>query len=204
MTKEAIENALHTALKPLGFAHVAQPLSQYLYQLDKWNKTYNLTAVRDVFEMIPRHILDSLAISPWLHGGRLIDVGTGPGLPGIPLALTHPDKSFTLLDSNGKKTRFLRHVKREMGLDNVEVIESRVESYQPSQAFDTVISRAFSSLDQMTGLTRHLLAEKGYWLAMKGRRPDEELQHINYSSEVHSYAVAGQTGERCCVIIHPC
>lgn len=179
-----------------------ESLLRYLELLTLWNKAYNLTAVRDPKEMITRHILDSLAIVDWVRGERLIDVGTGAGLPGIPLALAKPHLHVVLLDSKGKKACFLREVTRELALNNVEVVQSRVESYHPSVGFDTVVSRAFSEIQPMIDCTRHLLAPNGQWLAMKGRYPHPELAMIGLPYRVETYAVPGLEGERCCVIIN--
>ncbi|KTD27922.1 16S rRNA (guanine(527)-N(7))-methyltransferase RsmG [Legionella israelensis] len=192
---------LNKRLKPFGFEQYSDKLILYLYLLNKWNQAYNLTAVREIETMLDRHIMDSLAISPWLKGKRLIDVGTGAGLPGIPLAVTHPDRQFVLLDSNGKKIRFLQEVKRQLSLTNVQIEQNRAENYRPAQGFDTVISRAFSSLEQMIRWTRHLLAKQGIWLAMKGRYPENELRQLAYSYTVRCYTVEGIEAERCCVLI---
>jgi 16S rRNA (guanine527-N7)-methyltransferase len=178
-----------------------EPLMQYLLLLAKWNQTYNLTAIRDIESMVTRHLLDSLAILPWVTGQRILDVGSGAGLPGIPLALTLPDKQFVLLDSNGKKVRFMQEAKRALKLDNLDVVQIRVENYHPEKDFDTVMSRAFSDLKLMLNLTKHLLAPKGKWLAMKGRYPDCELSSIDYPWQVMTYDVAGIDAERCCVVI---
>jgi 16S rRNA (guanine527-N7)-methyltransferase len=154
---------------------VVDGLLAYLAMLAKWNKVHNLTAVRDPLEMVTRHLLDSLAVVPHLTGKRIIDVGTGGGLPGIPLSLVFPDREFTLLDSNSKKTRFLVQAKAELGLDNVTVIHKRVEAFQPDQLFDCVITRAFASVaDILTG-SRHLLTHDGQMMAMKGEVPEQEL-----------------------------
>ncbi|MDP3562110.1 MAG: 16S rRNA (guanine(527)-N(7))-methyltransferase RsmG [Legionellaceae bacterium] len=179
----------------------AEKIEAYLLFLHKWNQAYNLTAVRDVNLMVGRHILDSLVVLPWLHGTRLIDVGSGGGLPGIPLALARPDIQVVLLDSNGKKTRFLREAKRVLNLTNVEVIQSRVEDYNPELAFDTVISRAFSNIPDMLDWTNHLLVQSGVWVVMKGLCPENELKDIQYSYRIESYVVPGVEGERCCAII---
>lgn len=192
---------LEKGLDVYGLASYTEALMRYLHLLNKWNKAYNLTAIRALADMIPLHIYDSLAIKDCLHGESIIDVGTGAGLPGIPLAITHPQLHFVLLDSNGKKTRFLQEVKRQLSLNNVQIEQSRVESYHPSQGFDTVISRAFSSLEQMTDWTHHLLKEDGIWLAMKGRYPEDELKQLPYFYTVKSYNVPGIEGERCCVLI---
>ncbi|MDI1352455.1 MAG: 16S rRNA (guanine(527)-N(7))-methyltransferase RsmG, partial [bacterium] len=187
--------------KQFQLEHLTHPLFAYLLLLNKWNVAYNLTAVRDLPSMVNKHVLDSLAILSWIKGDTILDVGTGAGLPGIPLAIARPEIHFTLLDSNGKKTRFLNEVKRQLNLKNLEIVQSRVENYQPTQGFDTVISRAFSSLEQMLHWTQHLIANKGRWLAMKGRYPDTELETVTHSYRVERYLVDGIEGERCCVLI---
>lgn len=192
---------LEQGLQQFALTSLRDPLLEYLVLLNKWNLAYNLTAVRDMESMIGKHLLDSLAILPWIKGARILDVGTGAGLPGIPLAIARPDIHFVLLDSNGKKTRFLQEVKRKLTLDNIEVAQFRVENYRPPQGFDTVISRAFSSLEQMVHWTNHLIAPQGTWLAMKGRYPDTELELINKTYQVERYTVEGVEGERCCVLI---
>ena len=153
-----------------------QLLLDYLDLLAKWNKTYNLTAVRDTAQMVTRHLLDSVAIAPYLGGQRFIDVGTGAGLPGVPLAIVFPEREFHLLDSNGKKTRFLFQVKTALRLDNMVVHQARVESFRVAQPFDMVLSRAFASLQEMVHGCRHLLAPGGSLLAMKGAHPAQELE----------------------------
>ncbi len=178
-----------------------EPFLAYLALMDTWNRAYNLTAIQDPVERVGRHILDSLAILPWLQGSRMIDVGTGAGLPGIPLAIARPQDTFVLLDSNGKKTRFLLEVKRALSLKNVEIVNLRAEQYRPAQRFDTVMSRAFSELKQMLTWTEHLIAPEGIWLAMKGRYPTDELSQIHYSTHVYSYTVPEVEGERSCVIM---
>jgi 16S rRNA (guanine527-N7)-methyltransferase len=153
-------------------------LCSYIDMLEKWNRAYNLTAIRDTGSMITYHLLDSLAVLPWIRPGRLLDVGTGAGLPGIPLAITRPEYSFTLLDSNGKKTRFLLQVLAVLGLKNVSVVQQRVEHVVDTTGFDMVLSRAFASLSDMVVATEHVLAEGGYWLAMKGIYPASELEQL--------------------------
>ncbi|CND16255.1 16S rRNA methyltransferase G [Yersinia pseudotuberculosis] len=148
----------------------------YVELLDKWNKAYNLTSVRDPLQMLVRHILDSIVVNPHLQGSRFIDVGTGPGLPGIPLAIVRPDAHFTLLDSLGKRIRFLRQVQHELGLNNIEPVQSRVEAFTSEPPFDGVISRAFASLQDMLSWCHHLPAKpEGRFYALKGVRPDDEL-----------------------------
>lgn len=148
----------------------------YVELLHKWNKAYNLTSVRDPMQMLVRHILDSIVVNPHLQGSRFIDVGTGPGLPGIPLAIVRPDAHFTLLDSLGKRVRFLRQVQHELGLSNIEPVQSRVEDFVAEPPFDGVISRAFASLQDMLSWCHHLPAKpEGRFYALKGVRPDDEL-----------------------------
>ncbi|STX50037.1 glucose inhibited division protein B GidB [Legionella busanensis] len=195
------ERLLESGLKQLGLTINPDLLIQYLLLLSKWNRTYNLTAVRNLDDMVIKHLLDSLAILPWIYGKRIIDVGAGAGLPGIPLAIANPSLEIVLLDSNGKKVRFMQEAKRLLHLDNVIVEQSRVETYRPTLGFDTVMSRAFSSLAQMITWTQQLVAPSGIWLAMKGRYPEDELQGISFPYQVKAYSIPGLEGERCCVII---
>lgn len=153
-------------------------LIELVILLDKWNKTYNLTSVRDPEEMLVKHIFDSLVVSPYLQGGRFIDVGTGPGLPGLPLAIINPDKYFVLLDSLGKRISFIRNAVRELGLSNVTPVLSRVEKYQPDHRFDGVLSRAFASLKDMTDWCSHLLNENGLFYALKGQYHQQEIVEL--------------------------
>jgi len=152
-------------------------LITYLQLLVKWNKAYNLTAVRDPAEMVSRHLVDSLSILPYVKGPRIIDVGSGPGLPGIPLAICRPDLAITTLDSNGKKTRFQNQVKVEMGLTNLTVINGRAEQCS-AEPFNEVISRAFASISDMIHWTAQLCRPDGVFLAMKGIYPDDELAQL--------------------------
>ena len=142
-------------------------LIDYVEMLNKWNKAYNLTAVRDPSEMLIKHIMDSLVVSPYLVGNTFIDVGTGPGLPGIPLAIINPDKQFDLVDSLGKRIRFLKQVQFELKLKNIQPIQSRIEEYNEKK-FDGVISRAFASLQDMLTWCKHLPNQKGSFYALKG------------------------------------
>lgn len=198
---DAVETLLDEGMRKLGLSLAPEPFFEYLRLLNKWNHAYNLTAVRDIASMVPRHLLDSLAVLPWIKGSRLLDVGSGAGLPGIPLALALPELHVVLVDSNGKKTRFLNEVKRALSLNNVEVVQTRIENYHPSQGFDTVTSRAFSELGQMIQWTKHTIAPGGIWLAMKGRFPETELASVEYPYRVEAYTVAGIDVERCCVIV---
>ena len=186
---------------PGNQALLARNCHAYLQLLNKWNRAYNLTAVHGIADMVERHILDSLAIAPLLTGTSILDVGTGAGLPGIPLALCYPDKKVVLLDSNGKKTRFLLEVKRVLNLENVEIIQNRVEHYQPDVLFDSVVSRAFSELQTMLDLTQHLLHPQGRWLAMKGPNVNLELSGVTQAYRIEAYQVPGMTGERYCVVL---
>ena len=156
-----------------------QQLVRYVELLDKWNKAYNLTSVRLPQEMMVKHIMDSLVVAPHLTGYHYIDVGTGPGLPGIVLAIALPDTQFVLLDSLGKRVRFLMHVKHELGLDNVTPVQSRVEEYQPSVKLDGVLSRAFASLQDMIDWCSHLIDHSGKFIALKGVFPSEELDSLH-------------------------
>jgi len=184
MSKSQVETSKHVlalALKKNGYDISQSSQDHFLKYLDllqRWNKAFNLTAITDPEEMVWLHILDSLSIQPYLHGDRIIDVGTGAGLPGIPLALINPEKQFILLDSNSKKTRFLTQAKAELGLQNIEVIHSRCEDFQPDKKFTSIVSRAFSSIRVMLETTQHLLAPEGQFLAMKGVYPEEEINDI--------------------------
>ncbi|UOG72737.1 16S rRNA (guanine(527)-N(7))-methyltransferase RsmG [Serratia marcescens] len=182
-----------------------QQLLGYVGMLDKWNKAYNLTSVRDPQQMLVRHILDSIVVNPHLQGSRFIDVGTGPGLPGIPLAIVRPDAHFTLLDSLGKRVRFLRQVQHELGLNNIEPVQSRVEAFPAEPPFDGVISRAFASLQDMLSWCHHLPAKgKGRFYALKGVRPDEELTQLPAGVSLESIVrlqVPELEGERHLVIL---
>ncbi|SDX88919.1 16S rRNA m(7)G-527 methyltransferase [Pseudomonas kuykendallii] len=178
----------------------------YLALLIKWNKAYNLTAVRDPEEMVSRHLLDSLSVVPFVaDGGECwLDVGSGGGMPGIPLAILFPDRHFTLLDSNGKKTRFLTQVKLELGLSNLDVVHGRVEAFTPERPFDGICSRAFSALDDFANWTRHLGDASTRWLAMKGVHPDDELQALPDDfrlAATHVLKVPGCQGQRHLLIL---
>lgn len=159
-------------------AEQKKQLIDFVGMLNKWNKAYNLTSVRDPEAMLIRHIMDSLVVSKHLQGERFIDVGTGPGLPGIPLAIMNPDKTFVLLDSLGKRIRFQKQVAFELGIRNISSVESRVEAFQPEQKFDGVLSRAFASIQDMLTWCHHLPTENGQYYALKGQLNDEEMQQI--------------------------
>lgn len=178
-----------------------QLFNRYINLLAKWNKAFNLTAVRNIDEMLDRHLIDSLSIAKSIKGSRFIDVGTGPGLPGIPLAILYPEKTFYLLDSNGKKSRFQQQSKQELKLHNIEIVNSRVDEYQPEQAFDGVLSRAFATLEDMVQGANHLCADGGKFFAMKGVYPEDELQAISKPYKVHPIVWKGNDSERHLVVI---
>ena len=189
-------------------------LLKFVQLLEKWNKIYNLTAVRDRQEMVTRHLLDSLSILPYLQGQRVLDVGTGAGLPGIPLAIACPEREFVLLDSNSKKTRFVQQAVAELELPNVSVIQSRVEDFLPTihpafrtkEAFDVVLSRAFASIADMLDVAGPLCAPDGVILAMKGQKPANELNRIpqGYTVEgVYPLQVPGLDEDRHLVCLRP-
>ncbi len=177
-------------------------LENYLALLSKWNKTYNLTAIKDYDEMVVKHILDSLSIQEYVVGNTIIDVGTGAGLPGLVLAIAFPDKHFTLLDSNGKKIRFLIQAIHELGLKNCEAVQARVEDYKPEKTFDCITSRAFADLKLMLDVTQHLAHENTVWLAMKGDISDEELHHIEHAKKIN-LSVLGLNEKRALVLVSP-
>lgn len=203
-----MQKKLDSLLAAAGIALPDQQKHQligYVELLHKWNKTYNLTSVRDPMQMLVRHILDSIVVNPHLQGSRFIDVGTGPGLPGIPLAIVRPDAHFTLLDSLGKRVRFLRQVQHELGLKNVEPVQSRVEEFIPEPAFDGVISRAFASLQDMLSWCHHLPVKgQGRFYALKGLSPDDELATLPDGvklQEIIKLRVPELEGERHLVIL---
>ncbi len=174
-------------------------LIQYVELLVKWNKAYNLTSVRNPSEMLVKHIMDSLMVGPTLTGESFIDVGTGPGLPGIPLAIMYPDKQFVLLDSLGKRITFLRQVVFQLKLANVTPLLSRVEDHQPEKFFDGVLSRAFASLEDMISWCSHLIAkDDGRFFALKGQYPDDEILQLPKgielvkSTQIHVPSLVGE------------
>ena len=181
-----------------------EALHAYCELLRKWNKAYNLISATDLAQLYSRHLIDSLAIAPFLDGNKILDVGTGAGLPGIPLAIAAPDKEFLLLDSNGKKTRFLFQAKQALGLDKVEIENCRVEHYQSQAQIDIVTCRAFAPIPEIIRLTEHLFHPGTVLLAMKGRYPEEELQTLPDHFELtasHRLEVPGQESERHLLLI---
>lgn len=181
-------------------------LAAYLALLERWNRAYNLTAVRDPDAMVVRHLLDSLSILSWIEGPRVLDVGSGAGLPGIPLAIARPEATFCLLDSNGKRTRFLNQAVAELKLQNVQVVRSRVEDYQPDSLFNSIVSRAFATLAELLANAGRLCAPDGRLLAMKGVFPDDELARLppDYVLVgVYPLHVPNLEAERCLVHLAP-
>ena len=209
-TPEMLSQQIAKGAKALDIALTETQLAllgDYLQLMIKWNKAYNLTAIREPAQMVSLHIVDSLAVYPYLKdAASVIDVGTGGGLPGVVLAIMNPQQSITLLDSNGKKTRFLTQVKAELKLANLTVINSRVEAYQPAQLFDVIVSRAFASLADMVHWCAHLRSPAGCFMAMKGQYPATEIAAIQSQYKVvHSYplSVPGVEGERHLLHIAP-
>lgn len=180
-------------------------LVKYVELLDKWNKAYNLTSVREPAQMMVKHILDALVVAPHINGKNYIDVGTGPGLPGIVLAIALPDTQFILLDSLGKRVRFLTQVKHELGLSNVTPVQSRVEEYQAPVKLDGVLSRAFASIQDMVQWCEHLIDDSGKFIALKGQYPDEELaslpEHIKFEENI-ILEVPGLDAQRHLIILN--
>lgn len=205
-----------TALLGSGIAEMGLDVSfvtqvkllTFLGLLHKWNKVYNLTAVRDPLEMVTLHLLDSLSVLPHINGSSLLDVGSGGGLPGIVLAICKPDLQVTTIDTVQKKVIFMRQVKGELNLNNLAVVHARVENYQPNKQFEVIISRAFSDVGSFIKLTRHLLVLNGQWLAMKGQVPHEELASLalveNHATSIKNIIplmVAGLKAQRHLLIL---
>lgn len=201
------EQQLAQGLQALGSelsAEVQAKLLAYAAFLEKWNRTYSLTALRDPALAVSHHLLDSLAVLPYVTATNLLDVGSGGGQPGIPLAIARPELAVTLIDSNGKKTAFLQQAAIELGLKNVQVVTARVEAFRPPASFAAITSRAFAELADFVVLTRQLLAPGGAWLAMKGLRPDAEMNTLPAGvvvDAVHRLDVPGVDGERHLVVI---
>jgi len=178
----ALAEALHAGLLELAGPKLEPEreivLLSYLALLEHWSRAYNLTAVKKPAEMIPRHLLDSLSVAPFVNGERLLDAGTGAGFPGIPLAIARPGLEVTLLDSSGKKVRFLNHVRRQLELENIHPVQERLESLSAARRYDTIISRAFADLASFARAARHLALPPTRLLAMKGKYPVSELKGL--------------------------
>lgn len=205
---DSIESAaLAAGIEALGQSLDAERRALLLGLLDelgRWNRKFNLTAIRDRDDMLTLHLLDSLAVRPYLSGRRVLDIGTGAGFPGLPLAITEPERSFVLLDSNNKKIQFVRHAVLALGLDNVEAVRSRAEDFAPGEGFDTVIARAVAELAELARLAGHLVGEGGMFVALKGRYPADELDQLPdpWETQVHELAVPGlESGSRHAVVM---
>ena len=183
---EALNAGLLALPGPQPVPEQCEALLSYLAQLERWNKAYNLTAVKEPVEMVTRHLLDSLSVAPYINGGRLLDAGTGAGLPGVPLAIVQPGLDVTLLDSSGKKIRFMSHVRRQLNLENIHPVQQRLESHSPESGYDSIISRAFTDLASFAEAARHLATGSLRLLAMKGRYPTAELSELPEWVRVHS------------------
>ena len=204
--EERLLRRLQRGLVALGLEPQALPCAAYLRYLgllEKWNRAYNLTAVRDREKMISAHILDSLSALPYSKGPRCLDVGSGAGLPGFVIALARPEQRWTLLDSNGKKTRFLSQLSLEMGVDNIEVAQARAEKFLSSAPYSFIISRAFGSLGKLMDAVEHLIRPGVRVVAMKGKAPDEELRAVEGLKarvSVQAATIPGMDAERNLVI----
>lgn len=200
--------ALQAGLERLDIKAEQQLCSAYLRYIEllsKWNTAYNLTAVKGPEAMLKRHVLDSLSVHSFIEGDHCLDIGTGPGLPGLILALAQPDKHWTLLDSNVKKTRFLQHVKAQLNISNIDIVHSRADSFQNEDGYSTIICRAFSSLGDFYSASRHLLQDKGTLLAMKADISEKELSEVKTlikHVEITDLNVPEETSKRCVVIMN--
>jgi 16S rRNA (guanine527-N7)-methyltransferase len=207
MTEEQLTSKLvhgMDALKLNATEQQVQQLMDYLQLLVRWNQAYNLTAIRDPAEMICKHLLDSLSILPYVEGKQITDVGSGAGLPGIPLAIMRPEMSVLSIDSNGKKTRFQFQVKSALKLDNFVVQQARTETFQPATRSQQLVSRAFASLGDFLRLTGPLATEDARWLAMKGQYPEDELKSLPKGficQQSHLLQVLGEEGQRHLLIL---
>lgn len=198
----SLPSLLKKALADHGIQATDEQQAQWISYLDAlvtWNKVYNLTSITEPREMVYLHLIDSLLVAPFIHGTHCLDVGSGAGLPGIPLAILSPEQHWTLLDKNSKKTRFMFQVAAQLGLKNVTVVHQRGEAFQPTTPYDTIISRAYASLALFVETTEHALATKGQFIAMKGKYPDDEIaelpQHIQVTA-THALTVKGMPIDR--------
>lgn len=202
---EICKNILQQGLQSLEVSSTPEQIDtllKFILLIEKWNKTYNLTAVRNKEDMARLHILDSLSILPFMHGNKVADIGTGAGLPGIPLAIFLPEVEFILVDSNSKKTRFVQQAILELKLKNVSVQHARVENFQPSILFSTVTMRAFANLQDIIALTKHLIAPSGILLAMKGQQPaTEETNTLTTPHSIIQLSIPEVDAERCLIKI---
>ena len=201
-----LQRLVHDAAA-LGVAlteHDAARLRQLLEELAHWNRRYNLTGIADLEDKVSHHVLDSLAVHRYLQGARIADVGTGAGFPGLPLALVNPERRFSLIDSNGKKIRFVSHAVRTLGLMNVEPLQARAETLRPDRPFDTVLARAFAPLPELLDAVAPLCGDETQVLAMKGKWPQVELDGVPRSwrvAESHTLTVPGLAEDRCLIVL---
>lgn len=205
MMPETIQQALDTLGQELP-AGAADQLAELLGELARWNQKVNLTAIREPAAMISGHLLDSLAVRPFLKGTRILDVGTGAGFPGLPLAIAEPERHLELVDSNNKKIQFVQHVAARLGLANVRAVKARSEDYAPDERFDTVLARAVAALPELIRIAGHLLDRDGVFIALKGRYPAEELKALpdTWSYSVEMLDIPGlETGSRHVVLMQP-
>lgn len=202
--KNSTEKLLSVGLEKIGIAldfQSQQKLLHFLEFLQKWNRTYNLTAITEMEKMISYHLLDSLAIAPYISGNFILDVGSGAGFPGIPLSVLFPEKQWVLLDSNGKKARFLTQAKVEFKLHNVEIIHQRVESWQSSRQFDQIMARAVGTIVDIIDQTQHLIDPNGSWLLLKSTIQAAELESLKINFKTYPLEVPGVSGVRQVVIV---
>ena len=202
--RQELANELQSGIRDLKLSipqETQNQLIEFLYFLKKWNRSFNLTAITALEKMLTHHLLDSLSIAPYLKGKRILDVGTGAGFPGVPLAMLYPHKHFALLDSSGKKTRFLIQAKASFNLNNVEVIQSRVENFRTEECFDAIIYRAVGKIDELMPKSEHVLCPEGQFLFMKGIYPRTEINNIEQPFTVYDLQVPGLKAQRHLVVI---
>ncbi|WP_423063259.1 16S rRNA (guanine(527)-N(7))-methyltransferase RsmG [Candidiatus Paracoxiella cheracis] len=200
----ALSDRLSTGIAELGLSipqSTQNNLLAFLEFLQKWNKAYNLTAIDDLTAMVSAHLLDSLSIAPYLQGELILDIGSGAGFPGIPLAFAYPEKKFVLLDSVGKKTRFLLQAVSTFKILNVEVVQARMEKFNPSHCFDAIICRAVGTMADIVAKTERVLCPKGRWLMMKGEYPHEEMQALTKTAKAFDLKVPGLKAKRHVIVI---
>lgn len=197
---------LSTGIADLGLSvpqSIQNSMLSFLKFLQKWNKAYNLTAIDDLTAMVSVHLLDSLSIAPYLEGDHILDIGSGAGFPGIPLALAYPDKKFVLLDSVGKKTRFLLQAASTFKITNIEVVQARMEKFSSNHCFDVIICRAVGEMAGIVKKTKQVICPKGRWLMMKGEYPHKEMQALTNTAKAIALKVPGLKAQRHVIVIEP-